>query len=569
MSESPQPVKRSLPKIDPAYGFPVDPEYFMPKELLTSETDGWARFWEKNVEDWKEMLTERGYKDEKFDKELQGIAFDALANVGRANFWFFLTECLLWKGLSPSLHGDMAKFLMQPGNEKMFLVARGHLKSTLITVAYVMWRIVRNPDIRILIANYKLDNAKAFLYQIRSEFTNNKTILMLFSRSIPDLKKVKWNESQITFRRKKNMKEATIEVAGVGGEITGKHYDLIIYDDLVGPQNITTLDQIQNLKQWYNQTQSILEPGGEQIIIGTRWHFADLYGFIMENLMPPFKLFKRSAFKADGSPEWPEKFTTEALAHIKMRMEADPKQGRQLFVAQYLNEVIDEATASFRRDKLRFFHPDNAPKGMAVSITVDPAISEKESADRSAFVVRGNDQHGTWWILETFAKRGMSPTDIVDKIFELYRTYMNKGYMVEKVAVETQAFQKALSYSIREKMRKENTYFMLQELGAWKQSKELRIKALIPRFDLGAIMLRHPSTGDDTEILVDELLRFPKGQHDDLIDALAFCNEVDISEMYVPNTDNSEDSDNFNGRDRYGGKIVSNQSMGGSGFFGF
>ena len=118
------------------------------------------------------------------------------------------------------------------GDSKLVLCPRGHLKSTICTVAYPLWRALNNPDCRILLANYKLDNAKSFLLQIRQELTNNEVITHVYRKVLPDTKKVRWNETNITLHRKSNPKEATFEVTGVGGEITGRHYDVILFDDI-------------------------------------------------------------------------------------------------------------------------------------------------------------------------------------------------------------------------------------------------------------------------------------------------------------------------------------------------
>lgn len=479
---------------------------------------------------------------------------DLRVRVQKKDFYFFLEDALEMKGLSPTFHGEMADFMMAKGNNKLVLAPRGHLKSTIITFGYALWRLMQNPDLRILIANYKLENAKSFLMQIKTVFQDSETFNFFYAPVIPDLKKTRWNESQILIRRTKNMKEGSIEVTGVGGEVTGKHFDLIIYDDVVGPENIATLEQVQKLRTWFNQMQAILEPDGDQVLVGTRWHFADLYGFIMDNMADQYSVFHKGVYAADGSPVWPEKFTAERVENIRKRMESDPNSGRQMFVAQYLNQVIDEKNASFKRTLMRFFSPGEEPTNLAVSIAVDPAISEKETADRTAFTVRGVDEKGQWWILETIARRGVTPTEIVDKLFELYAKYSEK-YSVDAIGVEAQAYQKSLMYAIQDEMKKRGVFFNLVELGNWRSSKELRIKGLIPRYDMGMILFRKPGTGDDSEILVDELLRFPKSPNDDAIDSLSFHLNLQVEPGPSYERQASEDQEIVNGRDRYGQRV--------------
>lgn len=492
-----------------------------------------------------------GIDEKKLDEEEKEVLLEVAARFGRNHFWFFVTEILGWEGLDVDYHGKMCDFMERQGESKLVLAPRGHLKSTLCTVAYSLWRAVKNPEVRVLIANYKLQNAQAFLFQIRTELVRER-FGAFYPGLVPNLKNVKWNESQITVRRKNNPKEATFEVTGVGGEITGKHYDVMLFDDIQGPENVGTLEQLNKLRTWWNQMQAILEPGGDQALVGTRWHYADIYGFILENLQNDFQILQTDVYQADEvTPVWPRKFTVEVLKKIEDRMCSDPRQGRALWLAQYRNKIIDEVNAAFKQGKMKFFNDDSTPKSLGVTISLDPAISEKEGADRSAITVRGVSENNHWYVLEVWAQRGVAPSVLVDKLFEIFVKW-NARYFVSGVGVEAIAYQKSLMFSIRDEMMKRNVFMPIIELGNWRTSKELRIRGLVPRYDQGAILFRKPTdSGDDTAILLDEMMKFPKSEHDDCLDSLAMHMEMEAvaSEMYVPQV--SEDAP-VNGRDRYG-----------------
>jgi predicted phage terminase large subunit-like protein len=283
------------------------------------------------------------------------------------------------------------------------------------------------------------------------------------------------------------------------------------------------------------------------VVHNTRYHYGDLYGHIIENMGNEFQTFIASVFDDEGNPIWPERFDKEKIERIKNRMESDPKGGRAFFVAQYMNKVIDEETASFKMKDIHFFAKDDeVPKELGVTITCDPAISEKESADRTAFVVRGVDAKRRWWILEVVAIRGLTPTDTINKLFDLYIRY-SKRFFVGGVGVESISYQKSLIFQIRDKMMADGVFLPLVELGAWTTKKEYRIKGLIPLFENGMIYLKKPDESDQTEILLDELLRFPKGIHDDCADALAMHLEIDIESAPGP-----QEPEVVSLRDRYG-----------------
>lgn len=92
------------------------------------------------------------------------------------------------------------------------------------------------------------------------------------------------------------------------------------------------------------------------------------------------------------------------------------------------------------------------------------------------------------------------------------------------MGIETFAFQKTLKYDIQRKQRESGVFFAIDELGKRHSgrgeqvlSKEARIRRLQPYFEQGLVELRH-----DMAELKDELLAFPRGKHDDLIDALSY-----------------------------------------------
>lgn len=498
----------------------------------------------------RRKLLADGVTEKKLDEEEKLVLIEICAKYGKKNFWFFVTEILGWDGLDVEFHGELCNFMQKQGESKLILAPRGHLKSTICTVAYALWRSMRDPNVRILLANYKLDNAKAFLFQIRIELGRDR-FRAFYPGVVPNMKNVKWNETQITLTRTTNPKEATFEVTGVGGEITGKHYDVILFDDIQGPENVGTLEQLLKLRTWWNQLQAILEPGGDQVLVGTRWHYADIYGFILENLQHEFLVLQMDVFKPDGSPVWPSKFKPEMLRKIEERMSSDPRQGRALWLAQYRNVIVDEQSAAFKRSKIKYFDDASTPRALGVTITLDPAISEKEGADRSAITVRGVAENNHWYVLEVWAERAVTPSALVDKLFEIYLKWSAR-FPVSSVGIEAISYQKSLMFSIRDEMFKRNVFMPIVELGNWRTSKELRIRGLVPRYDQGAILFRKPTdSGDHTAILLDEMMKFPKSPHDDCLDSLAMHMEMEaVADVLIPET--RPDDETLPGRDRYG-----------------
>ena len=93
-----------------------------------------------------------------------------------------------------------------------------------------------------------------------------------------------WNESEIIIKqRTKILKDPSIAAGGVGTTKVGAHFDVIIGDDHNSPDNSATPEQRRKVIDHYQYNQSILEPNGIYVIIGTRYHEDDLIGHIIKN----------------------------------------------------------------------------------------------------------------------------------------------------------------------------------------------------------------------------------------------------------------------------------------------
>jgi hypothetical protein len=96
----------------------------------------------------------------------------------------------------------------------------------------------------------------------------------------------KWGESEITIStRKRNRKEASITVGGIGTVKVGQHYDMIIGDDYNSPTNSDTPEKCQKVIDHVRYNLNILNPGGEYVFIGTRYAERDVIGFLLKEIL--------------------------------------------------------------------------------------------------------------------------------------------------------------------------------------------------------------------------------------------------------------------------------------------
>ncbi len=78
-----------------------------------------------------------------------------------------------------------------PWRNMMLMAPRNHGKSTIFSVAYVLWRIVKNPNVRIVIASNALSQSESFLRQVTFNLENNDKLRELFGNLVPQMPE-KW-----------------------------------------------------------------------------------------------------------------------------------------------------------------------------------------------------------------------------------------------------------------------------------------------------------------------------------------------------------------------------------------
>ena len=169
----------------------------------------------------------------------------------KTHFWDFSKDVLGWPDINISLHKDLASWTIENKKKRrLILIPRGHLKSSLITVGYALWKIAQNPEVRILISNATYSMATNFLYQIKNVLQRNEKFKELFGDFAEEADS--WRENQIIISKQGwRAKEPTITVYGVGGSLTGQHYDIILLDDVVNRDTITSKDQIDKTINFY------------------------------------------------------------------------------------------------------------------------------------------------------------------------------------------------------------------------------------------------------------------------------------------------------------------------------
>ena len=165
----------------------------------------------------------------------------------------------------------------------------------------------------------------------------------------------------------------------------------------------------------------------------------------------------------------------------------------------------------------------------------------KRRLDKTAIAIVKVTNDGKWWVKKIETGRwGVEET--ANRLLKNVREYQPVG-----VGAERGALKNAVLPYLQELMRKNNTFFSVQDLTHGNKKKTDRITwALQGRFEHGNIILNEE---EDWEDLKEELLLFgAKDIHDDLIDALSYVDQMAIS-IYndEPEIDDWEPFDKWSG----------------------
>lgn len=405
------------------------------------------------------------------------------------------------------------------------LAPRGFGKSTVGDVDYCITRILRDPNIRIMIGSKTQTQAEAFLKEVRTHFEQNEDLIRIFG----DWKTSKdnvWNDREFTVNKRSIIKkEATLTALGASGAVISKHFDVIIGDDLVGLENARTEKQRSNLKEWfYSSLFPTLEPDGEIHILGTRYNPLDLYEDLIKS--KDYVVNTQRAIRVVNGKKvslWEEKFSLERLEAIlkqsgkiifNMQYQNDTELAKgKIFKAQYFRYYEEyKIDYDFQTAKVRIKTEDGIDQWIKVRLCFgcDLAISEKEQDKGDYFVlmVIGVDADHNVYVLD-YVKERLTFNTQLNTIIDYGR---NKFPMVERIGVETVAYQKSLAQELRR--------LSLLPIININTSKDKVTRAMrrSANFENHKVYFREGM--DDLE---ECLLLFPEVDHDDLFDALDFA----------------------------------------------
>ena len=524
-------------------------------------------------------------------KELKNLPKDELLRYEAIfNYWKFIELIQLEGGIEnfePTLHHQMCDFASQTQSanyedrRKLGLVPRGHLKSTLGTKGYCLWRIYRNPNIRICVGTATTPLAKQFVIYIKQYLENASLQDRIWNqrphipgRLVPILdkagfsrrnqkwdlglwteaedKKVVWRGDAIQVIRDKIYNEPTVLAASPGSNITGMHFDLVILDDIINDDTVATLEKREKTKVWTQDLESVIIPlhtttfgetykfeemlGDEMLVWGTRYHLDDYYKYLIDNKEDfGIKVFFRNIFKngkdATDGYLWEPQFNEKTITKIRKR------QGVIRFTAQYLNRVVVNEDIIFPTERVKYIVPskvimqeksnivrilrkDDNGNEYGVDVKLVSVIDPAISQQKTAdfsVTMIGGLDRDRTFYCLDFKFGRFLPAELIAHTYHL----LDK-WGLNATHIETVGYQLVLIQAFKAMFHKYRPIALIQYKP--KGKKEDRIKYhLQPLFDNNQVVFMQWM--HNCIELQDELEFFPS-IHDDIIDAMAMVVEL-------------------------------------------
>lgn len=401
------------------------------------------------------------------------------------------------------------------------LAPRGGGKTTILTISSIILDILQNPNIRILIASKTDSNAVEMLSEIKKKLASKK-LVEIFGPQKGDI----WNDGEINvFGRAEDAdKGKTVTTIGVGSALASRHFEKIYADDLVDDANSITDVQREKIYNWFFKIlDPTLVPNGFMSLIGTRYHFSDLYGILIDQIftkknkkgevtkkyyvrVPALirrKNWKKWKKRIDRYISfWPERFPVIFL--LKKRK----NQGSIIFNSQMQNDVEAMKGKIFKYEWFNWVTPDEVPvHELKIFQGVDLAIKQSDKADKFAHCTIGvHPKTKNVYVLNyhNAVTHYTKQKKIIKQKFNTYDPI--------RVGIEANGYQLALLHD----MRDNPDLATIRAFPVYTETdKTVRAWKLSAYFERGQVFLM-----EGMNEMQEHLLKMPDGRYKDLFDAL-------------------------------------------------
>lgn len=427
---------------------------------------------------------------------------------------------------SPDFHYKIADVLMDDDSKQVNIIApRGHAKSSIVGGIYPLYHILNHEGKKLIIlVSRTQDHAIKLLGTIKDMLDYSQQLRAIYGYWGQHSAKT-WAKAEV------ELKDGTMIICkGTGQQLRGikvgsQRPTLIIVDDPEDENNTKTSEAMEQNLRWLLQSAlPSLDPmRGKIAVIGTPQHqrclvevLKEMDGWVNMHFAP--NMDKEIAL-------WEEWQPIEKLKQKKRELESIARVS--VFYREYLCQIVGDEDQLFSEKYLKYHNYDYSIDGdgqhflvdgekkvpVNIFMGVDPASSIKKTADYSVIMPIAVDKDNNRYILPYYRKRA-TPMKLAESIIQYF-----KMYKPSKVRIESVGYQEMLREYIRTRCDEENIFIAGLEIKeSPRTSKSSRLETMEPYFAQGKMYMKK-----DMVELKDELLLYPRGKHDDLLDGMFYA----------------------------------------------
>ncbi len=340
----------------------------------------------------------------------------------------------------------------------------------------------------------------------------------------------------------------------VDGQPTSKHFNILNYDDVVTKESVTNPEMIRKTTEAYELSFALGDSNPRRRIAGTRYHFADSYGEIINRGIAKPRIH---AATHDGTLSGQPVFLSKAaMAEAMLNM------GPYTFSSQMLLNPIADSKQTFQRHWLDHrFEQDIDWTPMTRVLLCDPANAKEKKSDYTTMAVIGLSNDQNYYLLD-FLRDRMNLHERANEYFRLHRKWKPHRSGYEEYGKDSDI--QHLEHMMKGGNGRSPYHFEIEPLGG-SLSKADRINRLIPvcadgRLWLPESLYRTMHDGKVQEqiiVLVEqEFLAWPVPVHDDGMDVIARI--FDVPDLDFPDPVEEEHvDDRYNRKKRASGTWMS------------
>lgn len=456
----------------------------------------------------------------------------------------------------PPHEAKVGRCIQVEAADGLYLVGRGMMvthNSELASIRFPAWHLGHNPRHEIINVGYNLDLPIKFSRKVR-EVVRDAHYQAMF----PDTRLDQDSQSAESWNTTKG---GGFTAAGVGGGITGKGAHILIIDDpLKNMEEADSIDRRDLLDEWYQSTAyTRLAPGGGVLYIETFWNDDDLAGRLQQRMQrdPMTDQFDIVRYPA-LSEAWeyrneetrvitrsptelpPEvvsegglkllrpidtclhesRYPTDALKRIRSNMDSP-----RIWSALYQQNPVPDEGMYFRKEFFRYQRTMPAATGHQLVTAWDFAIGEKQQNDWTVGVTLLQDSNDTLYVMDVVRFKG-DAMQIVENILDTAKKWGSGIAGDYRLGVEDGQIWRAIEPLLKKRMSERKEFWSYEPLKPL-TDKLSRARPLQGRMQQGRVVF--PDEASWLKDTQTEMLRFPAGAHDDVVDAMAWGVRLCIS----------------------------------------